>query len=777
MLENDPYSEDTSGFFGSIAKGISSAAKSVGKVAGKAVQVATTPITAPAHLIAKATKNVPILGTITGAADQLGSMPFKVTQQILEGGNVSKVALGNLKQALSSVKSLAPYVQTVISFVPGVGTGVSAAIGAGLALAEGQSISDAMMAGVKGALPGGIAAQTAFDVAQAAIQHKPIDQIAIAGLPISAQQKQLLRNGLQAAKDIAAGKNVAKSIVDTAVKGLPPEYAKAVQVGMAMGHAKSLQAALKTGAKEGASYLSKGDNFKNLTSGAKNMNFGKMASAIGSSQAGIQKAIGAAQALQNKSPVLGEALKQAVSHYASGSPGHIGFSTAINVLKTTAGNKVALGVARRALPNEAARQAFDAAIGTVSAVVSKNPGALAQRAGSTFVPQLSAPKGKLSVFQPAMKSAMDAIKRNPTLAASHPMVLASKLGTSQQTVIDAMKKVGGQRLLPWRSMSPNAARFVQKWSPFSSVKALTHGTSDTAGLDETGTKYIVEKGDFPFKIAQKLTGNGARWVELKPLNTDKKPDITKNVWVGEVLNIPASWQKPIAKPTASTAPAAASQPSPSRPTAAPVSTPTLSVAPGILQAKSILVAWGKTDGINESGVSDYGSTAADLSTDFGPRDTLQLKSFQNWSNKKGAKLAVDGKLGPKSLAALQSWAEGRANQAVAEASPTVTTLPEVVIEAAAPVKSAGIPQLPAPVLPVPVLPVPVATPLVSSPVPIAPTPSAPIATPPSQPAVAASSPKSEGSKLGPILGGAAVGGTLFGLPGAIIGGIAGAAIS
>ena len=778
MLEHDPYSEDTSGFFGSIAKGIGKAAGAVGKVAGKAAKVAATPITAPAHLIAKATKNIPILGTITGAADVIGSTPFRITQQVLEGGNVSKVALGNLKQALSSVKSLAPYVQTVISFVPGVGTGVSAAIGAGLALAEGQSITAAMVAGVKGALPCGAAAQSAFSIAEAAIQRKPIDQIAIAGLPISAQQKELLRNGMQAAKDIASGKNVAKSIVDTAVKGLPPEYAKAVQVGMAMGHAKSLQSALKTGAAEGASYLSKGDNFKRLTSGTKNMNFGKMASVIGSSKAGIQKAIGAAQALQNKSPIIGEALKQAVSHYASGSPGHIGFSTAINVLKKTAGNQVALGVARRALPNEAARQAFDAAIGTVAAVVQKNPGALARRAGSSFVPQLSAPKGILSVYQPAMKSAMDAIKRNPTLAAAHPMVLAQKLGTSQQTVIDAMKKVGSQRLLPWRSMSPNAARFVQKWNPYSSIKALTHGTSDTAGLDETGTKYIVEKGDFPFKIAQKLTGNGNRWTELKALNTDKKPDITKNVWVGEVLNIPASWQKPIAKPAASNTPATSSQPAPARPTATPVAAPSLSVAPGILQAKSILVAWGKTDGLNEAGVSNYGSTAADLSTDFGPRDSLQLKSFQNWSNKtSGAKLAVDGKLGPKSLAALQSWAETKAAQVTSAASPTVTTLPEVVIEGTVPTKSTGIPQLPAPVLALPVPSTPSPVVVVSAPVPVAPTPSVPVVTPPSQPAVAAASPKSEGSKLGPALAGAAVGGTLFGLPGAILGGIAGAAIS
>ena len=777
MLEHDPYSDDTGGFFGSIAKGIGKAAKSVGKVAGKVVKVAATPITAPAHLIAKVTHNIPVLGTITGAADTLGSTPFKITQQVLEGGNISKVALGNLKQALGSVKALAPYVQTVISFVPGVGTGVSAAIGAGLALAEGQSITEAMMQGVKGSLPGGPAAQMAFNVAKAAIERKPLDQIAISALPISDQQKKLLVQGMAAVKDIAAGKNVAHSIVDNAVKSLPADYAKAVQIGMAMGHAKNLQEALKTGAKGvasiGVSALAKSDAVKNLASGAKNMNFKSVSSAIGASKAGIQKAVGAAQAIQNGSPVLKKALQSAVGNYASGSPEHIGFSTAVNVLKKTAGNKVALGVARRALPSEAARKAFDSAIGVVSHTVSQNPGALAQRAGSTFSPNMSIPRGTISPHQPNLKAAIDSLTRNPTLAAQHPMVLASKLGTSQQTVIDALKHVGSKRLLPWRSLTPNAARFVQKWHSFAPMRALSHGTNDTAGLDETGTKYIVEKGDFPFKIAQKLTGNGNRWTELKALNTDKKPDITKNVWVGEILNIPASWQKPMVK--SSSTPAAASQPAPARPTVSTASAPQLSVAPGILQAKSILVAWSKTDGVNSAGVANYGSTAADLSTDFGPRDSLELQSFQDWANKTGiAKpaLAVDGKLGPKSLAVLQNWAETRASQATSAATPNVTTLPEIVIEGNVP-QSVGIPQAPT-------APAPTAV-VVATPVPSAPLPPVPVIAPASKPAtpasVAAATPAGSGSKIGPALAGAAVGGTLFGLPGAIIGGIAGAAIS
>jgi hypothetical protein len=772
----DPYGEDTSGFFSSLAKGVAK----IGKVV-------TTPITAPAKLVGKTLGKVPVIGGVVNAVNRVALMPVTVTQQMLEGGRIDRVVLSNFKQTLKDIKTVGPWAQTVLSFVPGIGTGAAAAIAAGMALAEGKHISEAMVAAVKGSIPGGPLAQSAFNVAESAIQGKPIDQVAISALPISAQQKQLLAQGLKAAKDIAAGKNVAASIADNAIKSLPPQYAKAVQVGMAVGRAKSLQEGLKAGAmgaaSMGASALSKGKTMNPVIKAIGN---------LGATKGAIQKAVGAAQAIKNGSPALGKALNAAVSNFRNGSPEHLGFKTAVQVLKETSGNKVAMGVARRALPTESARKAFDVAVGTVSRTVSANPGALARRAGSAFVPQMAKAKGVISPYQPNLKHAIETLKRNPAMASQHPMVLAKQFGTSQQVALEALKKVGGQRLLPWRSMSPRAAGFVQKWARVP-MSFLSHGTSDTAGLDETGTKYIVEKGDSPFKIALKLTGNGNRWTELKALNADKKPPITQNIWTGEVLNIPASWQKPVVQAAPSPV-AVSSQPAPTRPTTVSTPTPTISVAPGILQAKATLVAWGKTDGANQAGVTDYGSTAADLSTSFGPRDKLQLMSFQTWSNKTGhAPLVVDGILGPKSLAALQSWAEKRAAQAVpaaVAAAPTVTTLPEVVIEAKPPSAEAPIPVavvMPAPVVstPTPVVTVPALPAVASTPAPVVATPapvaaSAPApATPPvtATPQAPAAPAPASGSKMGPALAGAALGGTLFGLPGAIIGGIAGAAIA
>ena len=69
-------------------------------------------------------------------------------------------------------------------------------------------------------------------------------------------------------------------------------------------------------------------------------------------------------------------------------------------------------------------------------------------------------------------------------------------------------------------------------------------------LDETGTKYVVESGDSPSKIAQKLTGSATRWKELIKANPQKKVDpATGNftfLKIGESLNLPTAWQKPAA---------------------------------------------------------------------------------------------------------------------------------------------------------------------------------------------------------------------------------------
>jgi len=106
--------------------------------------------------------------------------------------------------------------QTVISFVPGVGTGINAAIAAGSALAKGENITDALVDGVRGSLPGGPLAQKGFDVAAKLVRA-------------AASGQNIGEAALSAARDQIPGGEIAK---------------KAFDVGLAVAHGQNVQAAL-----------------------------------------------------------------------------------------------------------------------------------------------------------------------------------------------------------------------------------------------------------------------------------------------------------------------------------------------------------------------------------------------------------------------------------------------------------------------------------------------------------------------------------------------------
>ncbi len=66
--------------------------------------------------------------------------------------------------------------------------------------------------------------------------------------------------------------------------------------------------------------------------------------------------------------------------------------------------------------------------------------------------------------------------------------------------------------------------------------------------------YVIKSGDTPFGLAQRFTGQGKRWTELRPPNPNLKTVQTRDPNTGavvathlvpfdpgQVLNLPASW--------------------------------------------------------------------------------------------------------------------------------------------------------------------------------------------------------------------------------------------
>lgn len=171
-----------------------------------AAQSALKTIEKPLSQVAKVASKIPVAGPIWKAA----ASPFAAALHVAEGQRIDKAALGVLKQQIQTFKAVAPYATTIVSFIPGVGTGVAAAIAAGAALAEGKPITAALEAAIRDAIPGGAIAQAGFDMA----------------------------------RKVAAGENVGKAALETARAQLPPEAQKAFDVGLAVASGKKLQSAI-----------------------------------------------------------------------------------------------------------------------------------------------------------------------------------------------------------------------------------------------------------------------------------------------------------------------------------------------------------------------------------------------------------------------------------------------------------------------------------------------------------------------------------------------------
>ncbi len=145
--------------------------------------------------------------------------PLEAAYRISTGDNVFQ-AFGDMLKAQAAGL---PYVQAVLSFVPGVGAGINAAIAAGAALAQGKRIDDALYEGIQGALPGGPAAVAAFKGVVGAIRGQNLGDIAMSTLHDS------LPPALQPAASMAIalvhGENIQSALASGAVSAIKPALA------------------------------------------------------------------------------------------------------------------------------------------------------------------------------------------------------------------------------------------------------------------------------------------------------------------------------------------------------------------------------------------------------------------------------------------------------------------------------------------------------------------------------------------------------------------------
>lgn len=278
------------GFPGNIGHFLSNAAKTVGKEVGKASKT----VVHATGQVTKAVGKIPVVGapmkTVMDATYHAATAPANLLVDVaIKGKRIDKAFMGQINTAVKDVKAVGPYAQMVVSVVPGVGTGVSAALGAGLALANGQRIDQALLAGVKGALPGGPLARAAMDIGlagvTAAASGKKLNlgdiaktaagaSITALGLPPAARDAMM--GGVTLAGSLANGQPIDKALADAAISAAPVDNAtkaamqKATQISIDLAHGKPLDRTLLAHAAEAARFLPIDDKLKaQLTEAAK----------------------------------------------------------------------------------------------------------------------------------------------------------------------------------------------------------------------------------------------------------------------------------------------------------------------------------------------------------------------------------------------------------------------------------------------------------------------------------------------------------------------------
>lgn len=249
---------------------VASFASNAVKTAGKAIGTVTKPIQGITGAITKEIGKIPIVGgplhTVLDVGFHIAMGPTNLVVAISSGQRIDHAVLNNLKQQLHDFKQVAPYAQMVISIVPGVGTGVSAMLSAGLALSEGQSITDALKAGMIGALPGGPLIKAAVTMGVETIQHVAKGETlnlqtfantaggiasSALGLPLAA--KNALIAGVAIVGGITNGKPLDKAFTDGAINALP----LSVQAKKAMTDVTAMSLDLAHGKKVDAAFTAR----------------------------------------------------------------------------------------------------------------------------------------------------------------------------------------------------------------------------------------------------------------------------------------------------------------------------------------------------------------------------------------------------------------------------------------------------------------------------------------------------------------------------------------
>ena len=183
-------------------------------------------------------KNI-ISGAVRAALPSaLGKFAYDAGRSVLRGENLAQAVKKAANVGISEAREQLRFVQMVAPFIPGVGSGVAAALGAANALSEGKPITEALVAAARGALPGGAIAQTGFDVAINLARGKNLTAAALTAARNAHPGGPLARAAFDTAVALGEGKRLQDAAISAASGDLPGGPAARLGFDVAVGLAR-----------------------------------------------------------------------------------------------------------------------------------------------------------------------------------------------------------------------------------------------------------------------------------------------------------------------------------------------------------------------------------------------------------------------------------------------------------------------------------------------------------------------------------------------------------
>ena len=137
-----------------------------GTFIGAAVRTAGKPIQSGLDLLSKATKSlgddiskIPVVGAplsaIYDVATDPVTLPLTIADDVAHGDSLGQTIADGIRHEVSKYQAAAPYVESVVALVPGIGGMCASCIAVGVGVAEGQPIDQILVEAAAAQVPGG----------------------------------------------------------------------------------------------------------------------------------------------------------------------------------------------------------------------------------------------------------------------------------------------------------------------------------------------------------------------------------------------------------------------------------------------------------------------------------------------------------------------------------------------------------------------------------------------------------------------------------------------